>query len=359
MASEVGAREFTARGIERARQFLAEVRVNPAGRKSPPAELLTSSEFTRPFRGQLTVRARWHAFDSRREIGEYLASRLSPFRNWIPDRTSFWSWLGMFHFEDTARIEDGVAKLSPLDEMFVIDRRDKQNLRGIHRHCLRSAWQLYEVHGEDAGFLLDQPPWARGDIADRIFQSQRVFNSTGIVPLVLGLYTNGIRARRGFQSRPGGLRHLLRVLDQLERTHDVYGMTPEALIRILPQEFDPWVNGATDSTDSPLADGSAPKSRGAAEDPERRDEQRGEPTGASAETDTKLQEWEKTVRKVGHGTMRYRGFRTRVRINEASGELQGQIMNPEARLIGTVSEHEAPDFKKAMRHRVDEYLERK
>lgn len=354
MASEVGAREFTARGIERARQFLAEVRANPVGRKSPPAELLKSSEFTRPFRGQLTVRVRWHAFGSRREIGEYLAPRLNPFRNWIPDRTSFWSWLGMFHFEDTARIEDGVAKLSPLDEMFVIDRSDKQNLRGIHRHCLRSAWQLYEVHREDAGFLLDQPPWARGDIADRIFQSQRVFNSTGIVPLVLGLYTDGIRAKRGFQSRSGGLRHLLRVLDQLERTHDVYGMTPAALIRILPQEFDPWMNGATDSTDSPLADGTAPKTQEEADDLEHGDE----PTGASAETDTKLQEWENTVRNMGHGTMRYRGFRARVRINEASGAMHGQIMNLEARPIGTVSAPDAPEFKQAMRSRVNEYLDR-
>ena len=325
MASEIRAREFTARGIERARQFLAEVRANPAGRKSPPPELIESSEFTRPFRGQLTVRARWHAFGSRREIGEYLAPRLSPFRSWVADRTSFWSWLGMFHFEDTARIEDGAVKLSPLDETFVIDRRDKQNLRGIHRHFLRSAWQLYEVHGEGAAFMLDQPPWARGDIADRIFQSQRVFSSTGIVPLVLALYTDGSRPKRGFQSRPGGLRHLLRVLDQLERTHDVYGMTAEALIRILPQEFEPWVNGAGGS-------------------------------GGADRTDAKLHEWERKVRKNGHGIMRYKGFRAMVRIDEAGGGLRGRVMSPEDRAVGTVSAPDALGFKKAMRRRVDQYL---
>lgn len=359
MASEVRAREFTARGIERARQFLAEVRANPTGRKSPPPELIESSEFTRPFRGQLTVRVRWHAFGSRREIGEYLAPRLSPFRSWVGDRTSFWSWLGMFHFEDAARIEDGSVKLSPLDETFVIDRRDTQNLRGMHRHCLRSAWQLYEVHGEDAAFLLDQPPWARGSIADRIFQSRRLFNSAGIVPLILRLYTDGSRSKRGFHGRPGGLPHLLRVLDQLERTHDVYGMTPDALVRVLPQEFEPWVNGVGGAGDIPSDEGSGPEN---GEPMAERDDGDAEPSqtdsGGAAPTDTKLLAWEETVRRSGRGTMSYRGFRAMVRTDDAGSALQGRITNPEGRPIGMVSAADAAGFKRTMTHRVNEHLER-
>ena len=274
-----------------------------------------------PFRGELAVQHRWHGFRSRREIGEYLAPRLEPFRTWIADRTSFWSWLGMFHFEDTVRIVDGAVRLSPLDETFVIDRNDKQNLRGIHRHCLRSAWQLCEVHGEDAAFLLDQLPWARGFIADRVFQSQRIFNSAGIVPLILGLYTDGDRPKRGFQGRAGGLRHLLRVLDQLERTYDVYGMTPEAVLRVLPSEFEPWVNGA------------------------------------SPQPDQKLHKWEATVQKNGHGTMRYKGFRATVRIDEAIA-FEGTIVNPKGQPIGTASAAAANEFVRAMRRRVNEYLTR-
>ena len=185
MARQVRAREFNAQGIAEARRFLAEVRRNPTGRKTPPEELLLGARYTRSFRGGLTVDSRWHGFGSRREIGEYLAPRLAPFRARIADRTSFWSWLGIFHFEDTVRIVDGTARLSPLDETFVIDRLDRQNLRGMHRHYLRSAWLLWETHREDAAFLLDQPPWARGGIANEVFQSQRIFNSAGVVQLVL------------------------------------------------------------------------------------------------------------------------------------------------------------------------------
>lgn len=359
MASEVRAREFTARGIERARQFLAEVRANPTGRKSPPPELIDSPEFTRPFRGELTVRARWHSFGSRREIGEYLAPKLSPFQSWVADRTSFWSWLGVFHFEDTARIEDGAVKLSPLDETFVIDRRDQQNLRGIHRHCLRSAWQLYEVHGEDAAFLLDQPPWARGSIANEILQSQRVFSSAGVVPLILRFYTDGNRSKRGFQGRPGGLPHLLRVLDQLERTHDVYGMTPDALIRILPPEFEPWANGQAKATDADVDTGAGSESAETIGQHDGVGAEAGDQSGDIAAVDTKLLEWEKVVRKNGYGIMRYRGFRVRVEVQKASDELRGKIMNPEARPIGVVSALDGAEFKRAMRRRINEYLGRK
>ena len=231
------AREFNAKGIQRARQFLDEVRSNPESGLTPPRDLLLGGEYTREFRRELTVERRRQPFASRREIGVYLAPRLRPLGPQVADRISLWSWLGLFHFEDTVRIVDGTMRLSPLDETFVLDPGDDQHLRGQHRHCLRSAWQLYEVHGDNAAFLLNQPPTARGDIADRILQSQRIFHSEGIVPLILGLYTDGDHPKRGFRGRPGGLRHFLRVLDQLERTYDVYGMPAHALLRILPPEF--------------------------------------------------------------------------------------------------------------------------
>ena len=355
------ARELTSRGVARARQFLSELRENPNGRKSPPRDLLRGPEYTRPFGGDLSVDFRWHPFASRREIGEYLAPKLRPFRAWIGGRTSFWSWLGMYHFEETVRIVDGAVQLSPLDEMFVLDPLDEQNLRGIHRHCLRAAWQVYEIYGEKAAFLLDQPPTARGDIADRIFQSQRIFNSVGIVPLILGLYTDGTRPKRGFQGRPGGLRHLLRVLDQLERTHDIYGMSPEALVRVLPTEFDPWVNGAPLRGDAPAADDSE-KQRGVRASARVHDRKRSPEDDGSADPgeedtrDLKLQRWEQEVRRNGRGTMRYKGFQANVRI-EATGSLHGNVVNADGRQIELVTADTAVEFKRRMKHTVDEFIQ--
>ena len=323
MAREVRAREFTVQGDCAGPAIPGGGAPESEGTQDSANENCCGERSTRvPFRGDLTVQQRWHAFRSRREIGEYLAPRLEPFRTWIADRTSFWSWLGMFHFEDTVRIVDGAVRLSPLDETFVIDRNDKQNLRGIHRHCLRSAWQLCEVHGEDAAFLLDQLPWARGFIADRVFQSQTDFQLCGDRPADPGtLHRWRPPEARVPRSGRRVTTHLLRVLDQLERTYDVYGMTPEALVRVLPSEFEPWVNGA------------------------------------SPQPDQKLHKWEATVQKNGHGTMRYKGFRATVRIDEANA-LEGTIVNPKGQPIGTASAAAANEFVRAMRRRVNEYLTR-
>ena len=146
----------------------------------------------------------------------------------------------MFYFADTVRIEGGEAQLSPLDETFVVHREDSRSYMLRFRHYLWGSWRLYETHGESVAFLLDQNLTSFGDIFQRTFGAIRIFNSDGIIQLVLRLYTDGIRQKRGFGHAPGGLRHLLRVLDQLERTYDVYGMSPDALIRILPEEFQRW-----------------------------------------------------------------------------------------------------------------------
>lgn len=243
----VVARELTAAGIARALRFLADVRADPAGPPSPPRELLFHNRYSRAFANAPTLEPR--SFATRRDVGEYLSPKLAPIKRQIVDRASFWSWLGIFYFEGTVRVVDGAARLSLLNETLVIDRSNPTANRNMHHHYLRAAWSLFEVYGEEAAFLLNQAPAARGGIANRILQSQRIFNSTGLVSLILRLYTHRGRNKRGFTGRPGGLLHLLRVLDQLERTHDVYHMSPDALIRILPPEFDPWIeadkNGAT------------------------------------------------------------------------------------------------------------------
>jgi hypothetical protein len=40
--------------------------------------------------------------------------------------------------------------------------------------------------------------------------------------------------------QPGTLRRFVRVLQQLDVTYDVYGMSGEAILDLLPPEFDAW-----------------------------------------------------------------------------------------------------------------------
>ena len=109
-----------------------------------------------------------------------------------------------------------------------------------YRHALRGSYLIYRQHGESAAFLLDRDIRAFSDLEDRLLSDFRAFNSVGVVQLAIQLYTDGSSLKRDYSRSAGGLRHLLRVLNQLERTYDVYGMTPDALMQILPDEFKAW-----------------------------------------------------------------------------------------------------------------------
>ena len=239
-------RRLTDDGLRRAREFLAYMREHPGANREPPRELLFGEHYSRLFRESLRVERR--AFQTRREAAEYFEPKLATIRHLVTDDARLWSWLGMFYFADTVRVENGQVRLSPLDETFVVHREDSRSYMLRFRHYLWGTWRLYETHGESVAFLLDQNLTAFGDIFQRTFGAIRIFNSDGIIQLVLRLYTHDTRQKRGFGHAPGGLRHLLRVLDQLERTYDVYGMSPDALIKVLPEEFRHW-----DSQSAPAA----------------------------------------------------------------------------------------------------------
>ena len=233
-------RAFTSDGIRAARDFLALLRNDPTHDPTVPQELLLDPRYTTEISSGAAPTIRPRPFVTRRDAADYLAPRIEPLRHLLADHAGFWSWLGMYYFESTVRRNDtGEVVLSPLDETFVFHRGETQSFQRRYRHYLWSAWRLQRAH-PSAAFLLDQPLHAFGDIADRVFAYGRIFNSVGVVDLILRLYTQGRRQKSGFGRSRGGLRHLIRTLDQLERTHDIYGMDAERLLDILPPDFDRW-----------------------------------------------------------------------------------------------------------------------
>ena len=242
-----GLRRLTPDGIQLARQFLADLRESPTGPIEPPRQLFYDERYAQPFPGEVEVERR--PFRTRREAAGYLAPRLEPIRRLVADHAGAWSWLGMYYFADTVRVRsEGGVWLSRVDDQFIMGSQNSGTRSQRPLHYLWSSWRLYEQHRRDlesVAFWLDQDLTERGYLTTRIFNTIRIFNSAGIVQLIARLYTEDRHQKplvTDSRSR-GGLRHLIRVLDQLERTHDVYGMEPDALLQILPSEFHAWDGG--------------------------------------------------------------------------------------------------------------------
>lgn len=232
------ARVLTEAGIERAQKLLRELREHPDRPLVVPDELLSEGPWSMTLGGAPRVEHR--QMTTRRDAVNCLEALSPPLGPEYIDNWGFWSWLGLFHLQDILHTPERRMRLSPEVETFVVDREDRYSRRDSYRHYLWSAWRLHLKFGSDTRYFLDRDIMDTGDVVRRITNTQRTFNSVGIGHLIVRLYTREATVKRGYRTRPGGLDHLLRILPQFELTHDVYGMSPEALLRILPPIFREW-----------------------------------------------------------------------------------------------------------------------
>ncbi len=240
--------ELTQDGIRWAREYLSGLR---AGHQTNfPNGLLTNARYASTITPAVYVERR--TFANRREVGEYLSQQLAPLgRDRITDNPGLWSWLGMFYFMQVVNTDQqGNPSLgrNP-DVAYVIDSDEAG--RGSRRHFahrLMLSWEIYSRHSETAWYLLDEPVNSMRHLADRLAGAPEMFRSVGIVDLAHRLYADrqtrelkpGVLAGGQNQRPPGGVVRLLDVLNQLSMTYDVYGMTAEQLMALLPTEFDRW-----------------------------------------------------------------------------------------------------------------------
>lgn len=233
-------RELTPDGILQAQAFVEGLRGKPLVQPEVPPRLIDGDRhLSRPFRSDGDVKVEPRTFHTRREAGEYFAQVLAPIRHRIVDDAGVWSWLGMYYFKNMVAPLVG-KRFQTIPQAFAFtQQRGDGEVQRRYRHWLLSSWRLYEQHPH-ARYLLDQPITSFGYIPNRTFPNTRVFNSVGVITLVLRLYTTDQSVKRGFAEETGGLAHLLRILPQLELTHDVYGMEASALLALLPEPFHAW-----------------------------------------------------------------------------------------------------------------------
>ncbi len=245
--------EMTPDGIREAREYLSILR---DGKRLRTWErdlygLLRDPENAIQVYPEVLVQKR--SFANRREAGQYLQPVLEPLgAGQISGNRALWSWLGMFYLEQaTIRGPAGDLQVSISDLAYVLDPQvqDATNTSG-HRHRLMAAYEIYVRHGEKAWCMLDQPLHRMERFTLRIFGAPILFNAVGVVELAHLLYADPNTRRykpgfagtgdRGGSHNPGSLPRLIDVLNQLYMTYDVYGMTAQQLIELLPPEFDSW-----------------------------------------------------------------------------------------------------------------------
>ena len=242
--------EMTPEGMQEAKEYLSILRDGKRLRtwERDLYELLADPGNAQPIYPEILVQRR--PFANRREVGEYLQPLLLPIGvGRIAGNQALWSWLGMFYLNQaTVPDHGGNPRPSATDAAYLLSLESVSDTTG-YRHRLMAAYDIYFRHCENAWCMLDQPVYRMEHFTALLYGSPTLFNSVGVVELAHLLYADrtsrrykpGIvgAGRRGNHA-PGGLSRLVSVLNQLYMTYDVYGMTAQQLLDLLPAEFEQW-----------------------------------------------------------------------------------------------------------------------
>jgi hypothetical protein len=226
-------RALTSHGIQQFREFLARP---DAEALDAPKNLLTDPTASVELEPEITVEERH--FANRLDLARYLHATLQGMdRMALMRNVGLWSWLSLFYFDQIApRDDDGVRTIYE-EARYILT-----TARRAHRHLIAGAYKIYDLAGEKARAILHPAVSTHGDFAEQLSARMEFITNPGLISLVDALYFDEKKKRpkKGATNRKkeGTLRRLVDVLQQLDLTYDLYGMSVEEFLPLLPKEFD-------------------------------------------------------------------------------------------------------------------------
>lgn len=234
--------QFKPAGIAAFRDWLARVR---AGDEDDlPDELLFDDEYAVPAPGGVTVDA--GVFDSRLQAVRYLSAKVTGVR----DHNRFfnvglWSWLSAFYRDSTMPADEQGRRHPGQDYRHVLYA---DNLIRQQRHLLMYSVRVYSLYGEVPQIMYAGHVHEANTITELLGSRQNLALNKGVLEAATLLYWDPHRGRvkrgaTGEQDRRGTVSRYVNVVSQIDLTYDLYAMSGEQILRLLPQgEFGRWLS---------------------------------------------------------------------------------------------------------------------
>jgi hypothetical protein len=236
-------RIFSEQGIDRFREYIQKLKDNP--NVSRPD--LNAEPYSSEFPPVVTIDKN-KTFSTRMEMGEYLTNC---FRDAGIDRenvignNALWTWLAYIWFDQICPVINETRKIRETARYIC-----SYDYTDYYRHYVAASYDIYSLHGEDNSRLfLYLPVHIHNDFIEQIASRQYIISNTNLIEVAHRLYWDNSsgRPRRGALVKdknspnyPGCLRRTRRIFEQLELTYDIYTMTPDEILNLLPEEFNSW-----------------------------------------------------------------------------------------------------------------------
>ena len=227
-------------GVEIFIEFLDSL--TPEKQREIPFDLLNSSKYSIGLEDNVDVEMQ--EFSNRYDAAEYLIERFDPklFLDVEYDK-GMWAWLSLFYFEILCPInKKGYRKPGELARWIPAIGNYQKYLR----HLLLGPYRIFLAHRDNperALALLVNPVHQPGEIAEQLSQYKQIVTNPAIVEAATLLFIdkNTKSFKRGAAGKgAGSARRIEKFWKQFDVTWDLYGMTTDEILELLPSEFDKW-----------------------------------------------------------------------------------------------------------------------
>jgi hypothetical protein len=235
----VTVRKLTETGLVQFRAHLEQLSAGAV--ELPPAHLLDDQEHSEALRGCAEVEN--IVFASKQAAAEYLTQQLAALdRSEVDHNVGLWSWLSLFYFDQVGPSTTGGRR-----EPGQIERHiPSLHAWTYYRHLLAGPCRLLHLHGPNARLFLHGPLHKHGDFSEQLASRMELITNGRLIEAVNRLYfspdADGGQPKRGAatRTRHGNVRRLVAVIQQFDLTYDLYAMTADQILALLPPEFNHW-----------------------------------------------------------------------------------------------------------------------
>lgn len=230
-------RTLTQQGLDEFSNYIQEIRQGII--KSSPVDVLSKEPYSIEFNPSIKIEN--CRFATRMEMGKHLSGVLTGIeRNRLLKEFGMWSWLVLFWFD----------QLCPPDANGI--RKVRESARYIcsmdytdwYRHLVAAPWDIFSLHGEFSRLFLTDEIHKHNDFVEQLGARQNIISSKSIIEAADKLYwgTHKNTPKRNATNRKiaGNLRRFIMMTEQFGLTYDLYKMSADDILSLLPHEFDRW-----------------------------------------------------------------------------------------------------------------------
>ncbi len=234
-------RVLTTQGEKKFEEYL--LTLKQANQEPFPLQEINHAPWSEEFVPVIEVEQK--AFTTRMQMGMYLTELFTKAgikAEELANRKSLWSWLAAYWFKSICPPqEDGYRKVrETASYVCSLDWRD------YHRHLVGATWYAYSRHGQYSRLFLHSPPNQHNDFMEQLASKQSIISGRSIMEVADRLYWDNVKKQpktnASNRTKLGNVRRFVAVIWQLEMTYDVYSMSADKILALLPAEFQQWVN---------------------------------------------------------------------------------------------------------------------